>query len=102
MSDVLRLSWQDVVNWAADAASGVNHLHTEGFIHSDIAARNLLIDGENRIRGDLVIAVLFTTGRSLALVADFGMSSANKEQKQSVSLPLAWVAPELMNGSPPS
>src|SRR5690348_8051451 len=35
-------------------------------------------------------------------VADFGLSSAQKEEKNSGPKPLAWVAPELMNDSPPS
>ena len=31
---------------ARGAAAGIMHLHEEGLVHRDIAARNLLVDGD--------------------------------------------------------
>ena len=41
--------WATVLRWAADAAAGVLHLHAEGIIHRDIAARNLLVGDDGSL-----------------------------------------------------
>lgn len=42
----VRHSSLKLVSLAAQAASGVAHLHECGIIHRDIACRNLLVDGD--------------------------------------------------------
>jgi hypothetical protein len=82
----MRLSAQQLASIALDSARGVRHLHENGIIHRDIAARNVLLDA------DLV-----------AKVADFGMSrgfdaSATIDENVTVQDvgPLRWQAPEQM------
>ncbi len=50
-------TWRHAVRIMADAALGIAHLHAEGVIHRDIAARNVLLDAAGR-----------------GLVSDFGMA----------------------------
>jgi hypothetical protein len=76
------LPWKAVVGMARDAAAGVLHLHAEHVIHRDIAARNCLVDSNNRV-----------------VVTDFGLSRV----KTSAYLmsnnnfgPVAWMAPEAL------
>lgn len=72
---------------AHGAACGVTHLHRQGVIHRDIAARNVLLAGKR----DLI-----------AKLADFGMSRLLTEsvydEQQTVNAvgPLRWMAPEQM------
>lgn len=72
---------------AHGAACGVAHLHRQGVIHRDIAARNVLLAGKR----DLI-----------AKVADFGMArllseSVYDEQTTLNAVgPLKWMAPEQM------
>ncbi len=82
----MRLSAQQLASIALDSARGVRHLHENGVIHRDIAARNVLLDS------DLV-----------AKVADFGMSrgfDASVTIDENVTVqdvgPLRWQAPEQM------
>src|SRR6185437_11027532 len=35
---------QFLVSWALDIATGLAYLHKHGFVHRDIAARNVLVD----------------------------------------------------------
>jgi hypothetical protein len=72
---------------AHGAACGVAHLHRQGVIHRDIAARNVLLAGKR----DLI-----------AKVADFGMARLLNEsvydEQTTVNAvgPLKWMAPEQM------
>jgi serine/threonine protein kinase len=65
-----------------DAALGLQHLHDEGLVHRDVAARNILVaDGW------------------VAKVSDFGMArmydiASNQGFTQSNVGPLRWMAPE--------
>jgi ankyrin repeat protein/predicted Ser/Thr protein kinase len=63
-----------------DAALGLYHLHANGVVHRDIAARNILVDENYR-----------------AKVADFGMARAADDEGDyttSTSGPLKWMSPE--------
>jgi len=79
-----RLESERVIEMLIDAAAGILHLHSEGVIHRDIAARNLLVDENFRVR-----------------VADFGFARI-KEINQSKGFtntsigPIKWMAPEAM------
>ena len=37
-----------VLQIAVDAAAGILHLHRQGIVHRDIAARNIFLDGQYR------------------------------------------------------
>lgn len=79
-----------MVKVLAEAASGIMHLHREGFIHCDIAARNILIDSDY-------------SGK----VCDFGLSRVVKKalpvkdpsKKSDLSGPVRWMAPEVLHDS---
>ena len=76
----------ELVEIAYDAACGLVHLHSQGIVHRDIAARNVLLAGKK----DLV-----------AKIADFGLSAEanahNKEYKAAENGPFKWMAPEQLD-----
>eukprot|EP01118_Nematostelium_gracile_P019969 TRINITY_DN94_c0_g1_i1.p1 TRINITY_DN94_c0_g1~~TRINITY_DN94_c0_g1_i1.p1 ORF type:complete len:869 (-),score=231.30 TRINITY_DN94_c0_g1_i1:60-2339(-) len=67
-------------------AAGVNHLHKEGLVHRDIAARNVLLSVEEE--------------RIVAKIADFGLSRfvEGEADQRTVSEvgPTRWMAPEAL------
>ncbi|KAL6056920.1 receptor protein-tyrosine kinase [Balamuthia mandrillaris] len=72
-----------IISWAKDTAAGMFHLHKEGFIHRDLATRNLLLDDALHVK-----------------VADFGMSKALEESKDVTTTevgPIKWMAPESLS-----
>mmetsp|Transcript_9267 Transcript_9267/g.15058 ORF Transcript_9267/g.15058 Transcript_9267/m.15058 type:complete len:1056 (+) Transcript_9267:508-3675(+) len=79
-----RLTRERVIGMMIDAAAGILHLHHEGVIHRDIAARNLLVDENFTVR-----------------VADFGFARI-KEMNRSKGYtnqhvgPIKWMSPEAM------
>eukprot|EP01090_Pellita_catalonica_P000153 TRINITY_DN1010_c0_g1_i1.p1 TRINITY_DN1010_c0_g1~~TRINITY_DN1010_c0_g1_i1.p1 ORF type:complete len:591 (+),score=77.56 TRINITY_DN1010_c0_g1_i1:322-2094(+) len=67
---------------ALDAAVGIKHLHSEGVIHRDIAARNILLGAHGQV-----------------FVCDFGLSRILSEGQESETTktnfgPIPWLAPE--------
>jgi serine/threonine protein kinase len=80
-------SKQQVLDMLVSIASGLEHLHSNGIIHRDVAARNVLITAEGHLK-----------------LADFGMSRKLKEgdgskTNQTIG-PAASMAPEsIRNGT---
>eukprot|EP01118_Nematostelium_gracile_P006194 TRINITY_DN1994_c0_g1_i2.p1 TRINITY_DN1994_c0_g1~~TRINITY_DN1994_c0_g1_i2.p1 ORF type:complete len:370 (+),score=87.44 TRINITY_DN1994_c0_g1_i2:166-1110(+) len=73
-----------------DIASGMSHLHSEGILHCDLAARNLLVT---------------TNGHRLIVkIADFGLSRSLEEMSTEKSgdevtkdvVSIRWAAPEVL------
>ncbi len=66
---------------AADCADGLTYLASRGFVHRDVAARNVLVSSDRR-----------------AKIADFGMSRETNAREYYKSkggrLPIRWTAPE--------
>jgi len=75
---------------AVDASAAVLHLHMEGVVHRDIAARNFLVDKVD--------------GQYRASICDFGLSrlisNANPDEEghalKGEQLPVKWLAPECL------
>ncbi len=69
--------------FAGDCADGLNHVHSKGFVHRDIAARNILVSSERRCK-----------------VADFGLARDTDEsdyyRSRSGQMPVRWSAPEAL------
>lgn len=78
-----RLDIVQKVKILTDAASGLMHIHKEGFFHCDIAARNILVDSD-------------FSGK----ISDFGLSQVYKrnilKKEIPTSGPLRWMAPETL------
>lgn len=96
---------------------GLTYLHQNGWLHRDVKAANLLVDGESRLgRADpSPLLTVFPTDDGTVLLADFGVSSslfqdpaaaiANQEnlernsglvsRKSFVGTP-CWMAPEVV------
>ncbi len=72
------------LSMAGDCADGLAYLTSRGFVHRDIAARNVLISSDRR-----------------AKIADFGMSretSAHEYYKsRNAQMPIRWTAPEALD-----
>ena len=71
------------VLFAGDVAAGLDHVHSKGFVHRDVAARNILIDSSRRCK-----------------VADFGLARDTAEdtyyRSRGGQLPVRWSAPEAL------
>ncbi|XP_067315968.1 tyrosine-protein kinase receptor Tie-1 isoform X3 [Pseudorasbora parva] len=78
------LTSQQLLQFAADVATGMHYLSDKQFIHRDLAARNVLV-GENLI----------------AKIADFGLSRGEEVyvKKTMGRLPVRWMAIESLNYS---
>ncbi|XP_063770165.1 angiopoietin-1 receptor [Pseudophryne corroboree] len=78
------LTSQQLLQFAADVARGMDYLSQKQFIHRDLAARNILV-GENY----------------LAKIADFGLSRGQEVyvKKTMGRLPVRWMAIESLNYS---
>jgi len=82
-----KLSLHTRLQWAKDAALGVNWLHQNNpvFIHRDLKTSNLLIDENGRVK-----------------VCDFGLSQVKRhgqmlQDRDSAKGTPLWMAPEVMN-----
>lgn len=71
----------DLLDMAAQVASGMSYLESQKLIHRDLAARNILV-GENKI----------------VKVADFGLARVIEDSeytaRQGAKFPIKWTAPE--------
>lgn len=78
------LTSQQLLQFAADVATGMHYLSDKQFIHRDLAARNVLV-GDNLI----------------AKIADFGLSRGEEVyvKKTMGRLPVRWMAIESLNYS---
>ncbi|XP_039592073.1 tyrosine-protein kinase receptor Tie-1 isoform X1 [Polypterus senegalus] len=78
------LTSQQLLQFAADVATGMQYLSEKQFIHRDLAARNVLV-GENL----------------MAKIADFGLSRGEEVyvKKTMGRLPVRWMAIESLNYS---
>lgn len=70
--------------WAGDVATGLQHIHEKGFLHRDLATRNVLVSSERRCK-----------------VSDFGLARALDEgdtyyRSRGGQLPVRWTAPEAL------
>jgi hypothetical protein len=83
------LADEQLLQWAYDASCGIMHLHANGIVHRDVAARNVLLAGTREIT---------------AKVSDFGMSRSLGGEGDATYVPettthnrvgpVAWMAPE--------
>ena len=68
--------------FAGDCAEGLRYLHSRGFVHRDVAARNVLLSSGSRCK-----------------ISDFGMSrdteSSAYYQSKGGAIPVRWSAPEV-------
>eukprot|EP01118_Nematostelium_gracile_P010641 TRINITY_DN36_c0_g2_i8.p1 TRINITY_DN36_c0_g2~~TRINITY_DN36_c0_g2_i8.p1 ORF type:complete len:852 (-),score=196.69 TRINITY_DN36_c0_g2_i8:116-2638(-) len=78
------LTKKEIAEVLCGAAAGVNHLHSEGLVHRDIAARNILL---SRVGNKLI-----------AKISDFGLSrnvnEAKDDKVETESGPTRWMSPE--------
>ena len=76
----------DKLNVLSKASAGLWHLHEQGFIHRDIALRNVLVD----IRNFQVKLTDFGLSRITHTISDAGKTTSH-------ILPIAWTAPECIS-----
>ena len=69
--------------FAGDVCEGIHHIHSKGFLHRDIAARNALVSSERRCK-----------------ISDFGLAREQEEdtyyRSKGGNLPVRWSAPEAL------
>jgi hypothetical protein len=78
----------------ADAADGLVALHARGILHRDVTPRNVLLSGGHAKLGDLGLA---RDGGAIERVAATELTAAGTTVGT-----LAYLAPELLEGQPPS
>ncbi|CAL1262896.1 unnamed protein product, partial [Larinioides sclopetarius] len=79
------LKLPQLIDMAAQIASGMAYLESQNYIHRDLAARNILV-GENNI----------------VKIADFGLARLIKDEYEArvgARFPIKWTAPEAANYS---
>jgi len=76
----------DKMNILSKASAGLWHLHEQGFIHRDVALRNVLVD----IRNFQVKLTDFGLSRITQTISDAGKTTSHV-------LPVAWTAPECIS-----
>lgn len=77
------LSFQQLINMAAQIASGMQYLESKNLVHRDLAARNVLI-GQNRI----------------LKICDFGLARVIRGEyisDRDLNMPIRWMALEWLN-----
>ena len=88
------LSTAEALPLLADAADGLQALHARGILHRDLAPRNVLLSGGRAKLGDLGLARSRTTGGT-SPIPDITAAGTTVGT-------LAYLAPELLEGEPPS
>ncbi len=89
-----RLPVDEALPLLADAAEGLAALHARGILHRDVTPRNVLLSGGRAKLGDLGVA---REGMSAGLPPRSGLTDPGTTVGT-----LAYLAPELLEGVPPS
>lgn len=80
-SEGLKVVLNDLLDFAAQVASGMTYLESQHLIHRDLAARNILVGKDHCVK-----------------VADFGMARIIEDEeykaRQGAKFPIKWTAPE--------
>ena len=86
-----------LLSYCRQVAAGLDYLSRKGFIHRDIAARNILLSEDYEI-----CKVVYQYVRQLSIIsqiADFGMSRDLADETYYISsggkIPVKWTAPEV-------
>jgi tRNA A-37 threonylcarbamoyl transferase component Bud32 len=83
---------EQLLQWVFDACCGIMHLHANGIVHRDIAARNVLLAGTREIT-----AKVSDFGMSRSLDADADALSGLEMVTHNKVGPVAWMAPEQLS-----
>lgn len=82
--------------WIIQIAQGMLHIHTEGILHCDLAARNVSsISTTDAIFFKIYRKQVMLDGDLNAKISDFGLSiSADKQHESDDVFPLKWMSVE--------
>eukprot|EP00039_Didymoeca_costata_P007053 m.95908 g.95908 ORF g.95908 m.95908 type:complete len:708 (+) comp13521_c0_seq1:241-2364(+) len=85
----VQLSYTEQLSWALQVATALAFVAAKGYVHMDVAARNVLLHSKNRLK-----------------LADFGLArkydlgKQHYVMRQATQLSIRWLCPEIM-GPPP-
>lgn len=82
-----RLAFEQIISFFSDIASGLNHLHSNGFIHRDLKPSNCLLNDTGIPGQELRV-----------LVSDFGEVQMESEKRNSTGATgtISYCAPEVL------
>lgn len=85
-----RLAFEQIISFFRDIASGLNHLHSNGFIHRDLKPSNCLLNDTGIPGQELRV-----------LVSDFGEVQIESEKRKSTGATgtISYCAPEVLRRS---
>lgn len=88
-----RLPFEQIISFFSDIASGLNHLHSNGFIHRDLKPSNCLLNDTGIPGQELRV-----------LVSDFGEVQMESEKRNSTGATgtISYCAPEVLRRVSPS
>ena len=81
----LEISEEQRILFAGDCCEGLAYLASKGFIHRDIAARNILVSSELRCKVS-----------DFGMSRDTGQSESDYYQSRGGALPIRWCSPEVL------
>ncbi|KAF2749780.1 kinase-like protein [Sporormia fimetaria CBS 119925] len=84
-----RMHFEEIISFFTDITSGLNHLHTNGYVHRDLKPNNCLLHNDGR--------------KTRVLVSDFGeMQAANvKRNSTGATGTISYCAPEVLRQETP-
>ena len=84
-----------------DVCNGMEYLSGRGFVHRDVAARNVLLNGNGQAKVTNHLCCLVNTSFALYQISDLGLARKTEIHvpNEGGKFPTKWTAPEALKNS---